>query len=68
MRYPLSHDEIIEIADLYGTTEEIVVHPINDYEIEKEKEQEKHTKKLKMEQLYERKEITLLHLYFFNLK
>lgn len=40
MRYPLSHDEIIEIADLYGTTEEIVVHAINDYEIEKEKEQD----------------------------
>jgi len=40
MRYPLSPNEIIELADLYGTTEEIVVHAINDFEVEKEKEQD----------------------------
>lgn len=40
MRYPLETNEIIELADLYGTDEESVVWVINKYEEKKHKEKE----------------------------
>jgi hypothetical protein len=42
MRYPLETDEIIELADLYGTNKEMVVHAIDDYEKEKAKEKDEY--------------------------